>query len=485
MSNFWRLFHSLVRQSDTPEELQRATDSCVWLAENTAGLRKAISVQESEILSYVISYWTKHKKAPSFDILKESIERKSTSPGIMEKLSEYSELEDLRTHSPEDLGQILVELNEEHDSDVLNSVLKITRAINSGSYEDPKTKKKIAGPKEAVRYLFQQVEAGSLNIAKRTVVGSVNENARDLQDIYSGFKKDRLSGTLRINTGLDGIDKHVALKKGDFVGVLGYAGQRKSGLCRTISYNAAMAGFNILHVSLEQTYEEELSIYGLMHAHHPKWGNRFKLSKKAFDDGDFTPEEEKFFFGEVLPDLENGKAFPGQLIIRQPTEGTTWEAIKTVAEITNQTTPLHMFFIDYLTMCQTQSRDSKQEMEEIIKDAKQFALHFDSGRAITLLSPVQGNRDGWSRASENEGQWELNGIYMYPEYDKSLDTLLTVFLNDDLKAESQIVIGSAKTRRSEGVPLFKAAMNNNAGKISNLLTYEASDTQVDDVLEEF
>jgi len=465
LSSFDRIFHNLIRHSDKPEELKRASDACSWLSDHLSTIRKVSDATESELIGYVYNFWVTHKKSPSMDILKDIIERKATSPLAVERLAEYeAQDEELTLHSAEDLDSVLGDWVEEYESIQLSNVIKVVRQINSGSMEDPKTKKKLSGAKDAVKYLFQQVERGTLSTVHRNASGTLNENAVELETIYQKFKSDRLCGRLRVFTHLDGIDSSVAIKRGDFVGVLGYAGQRKSGLCRSIAYNAALDGFNVLHITLEQTYEEELIIYGIIHSHHIKWGKKFEIDKKKFDDGNLSPEEENFLFKIVIPDLKN---LPGQLVIRQPIEGTTWDAVKTTAEITSQTTPLDLLVIDYLTLVEIRT-GKKEEMEAVIKDAKQFALHFDGGKGVVLVTPVQGNRDGFLEAGKNDGRWEMNGVWMYSEFDKSLDTCLTVFLSEELKKESKITICSAKTRRSEGVPPFHALTNNFAGFITNI-----------------
>ena len=104
---------------------------------------------------------------------------------------------------------------------------------------------------------------------------------------------------------------------------------------------------------------------------------------------------------------------------------------------------------------------------------------------MVFLTPVQGNRDGWVEAGKNEGRWEMNGVFQYSEFDKSVDTMLSVYMNDDNKADNQIIISSAKTRRSEGIPLFPAATNNNSGLVTNLHKVNlAEDSRIDVMMEE-
>jgi hypothetical protein len=477
--------YNLVRQGDEPAEHSRSIEACVWLAENLTTFRRVCTTTQIEILQHVYSFWYNHKTAPSYTILRENIERKSTHPGVLDELGSYEEeVSNLKIYTIKDLGQLIEDFIIEWEAERLAKTLKTVKQINNGTFEDPKTKEKLSGPREAAKYLLKQVEAGIIYTGAKSITGSLNENGADIEQTYQKYKNDRMAGRLKIRTMLTGIDKNLVIKRGDAIGILGYAGQRKSTLGRTVSYNAALQGFNVLHITLEQTYEEEMSIYGIIHSHHPKWGGKFRISKKTYDDGNLTDEEEDFLFKVVIPDLAN---LPGKLIVRQPSDGTSWDSLKMIAEIINQTTPLDMFFVDYLTLCSTHSlTNADAEHERNIKDAKQFALNFAESNGLIFLTPIQGNRKGWEEAQQNDGVWDMTGVFRYSEFDKSFDSILSVFVDADLLAESQLKISSAKTRRSAGVPVFKAALNNHAGVISNNEEINlADDPLVDDILGEF
>jgi hypothetical protein len=436
----------------------------VWLADNILALRKVSTPQQTDILASVHSFWFNHRTAPSFKILQDTLERKNSNPGVMEELSQYEHEEDLTIYSIKDLGQLLTDMVDEWQSRRLSSVLKVVKTINGDSWKDPKTKRVYSGAKDAAKYLIEAVESGLVFTGQRAAMGALNETAHELMDLYEKYKADSRAGNLRVRTGIPQIDSIVTIKRGDFVGVLGYAGQRKSTLSRTIAYNAVMAGFNVLHVTLEQTYDEERTIYALIHSEHPKFGRKYKLSKKRFEEGQFTPEEE-VFFREVLQDFEENS--PGRLIIRQPTDGSSWPTIKMMAEVVNQTTPIDLFLIDYLTICATSSRNSKEEHENNIKDAKQFALQMGDGRGCVVLTPVQGNRKGWEAAIEAGGHWDMTGVYEYSEFDKSVDLMLTVLIDKEVFGDEDLIgIGSAKSRRSKEIEVFTAPVIHDVGYIA-------------------
>jgi hypothetical protein len=414
----------------------------------------------------VNTFWFNQRTAPSYKIIKETLEYKSVAPGVLDLLTEYEEdLENLVVNSPKDLGQLLTDLNEDWQSARLASVLKIARQINNGKWEDPITKRAYSRVKDATRFLYEQLDSGMMSTVGSSVGGALNDTAHEVYGIYEKFKQDRLTGYNRLRTGIREIDKHVPIRRGDFVGVLGYAGHRKSTLCRTIAYNVALAGFNVLHVTLEQSYDEERIIYALMHTSDPKFNAYgFHLSKRRFDDGDLTEAEEQFLRNIVLPDLEGN--LPGRLLISQPINGTSWNNIKMLAEVANLTTPIDLLCMDYLTLVSTSTgRDSKGEMEQNIKDAKQMALQFDNGRGVVFLTPIQGNRRGFEEAKNTGGVWDVTGVNEYSEFDKSADLILSTFIDEASESDNSVAISSVKIRRAGPLPLFRATSDYRTGRI--------------------
>ena len=107
--SFWRIFHNLVRHDDSPEETARANKACEWLAENGLKLRQICSNQQMEIISQIACFWYKEKIAPSYAILRETLERNSTVLGVIDEIAEYESQEELKIHSINDLGQLLTD----------------------------------------------------------------------------------------------------------------------------------------------------------------------------------------------------------------------------------------------------------------------------------------------------------------------------------------------------------------------------------------
>jgi hypothetical protein len=483
--NFWRIFHSLLRGSSSAEEVVRSREALLWATDNITQLRAVCMDMELDLLQTVWEYWMAHKDAPAYKIIHEMVQKKDKNEGILEALKEYEKLkEELQRHDAQDLSQVLKEKTEEYQTDRLNFVIDRVRRIANGSVEDRKTKKKLSGTVDAVQYFMNQVQNGMIVDNMRSLGGDLKDVMKDSRDEYTRNKRENQQGTLTIRTGLDLLDQAVGgIKRKQFIGILGFAGTRKSSLARTFAYNAALQGFTSVHVTLEQSFEEERDIYLVMHSHHPKFGKAFNISKKALDEGSLTPAEEDFLFNEVAPDFEQET---GTILIKQPTS-TTWEEIKAEVEFQNKIRPVDMLLVDYLTLTDVSgSFDSKRAMEDNIKNAKQWAFTFGQGRGLAVVTPVQGNRDGYVRAQDHpDHRWDMNGVFMYSEFDKSLDMCIYTYLDDGIKNQDQIIIGTCKSRRTDDCAPFLAEVNRASGLVSNLHPrYSTTERQIiSDVVE--
>jgi hypothetical protein len=479
-TTFWSIFHSMIRPEGI-DEANKARNACMWLTSELSILKNVLLGIEPTLMGIVHDHWITNQESPSLDIIEDWLES-NPSAEVEEALTEYKNLQDgLRRHAQEDLGALLNRKSEEAKQWRLDELITNVKVINTLGVEVRRGKQteSLKGPDDAIRYFIQKLDTGGIIVSDVKTHGVLQDCSQDLRDYYESVKRQD-SNKQKIKCGIDSIDEAISFKKGQFVGVLGFTGQRKTSFCRSWVYNAALSGFTTLHVSLEQKFAEELYYYAIIHSHHPKWGQRFSITTKAYEDGLMTKAEEDFLFNEVLPDLEK---LPGKIIIRQPTEGMTWDAMKTIAEVTDRIHPIDIFMIDYLTLCDTTGYGSeKDKHNENIKDAKRFSVNFRGGEGLLFLTPVQGNREGYDDAVKNEGRWDMSGVYMYSEYDKSVDTMLYVYLDDDLMADGQIIMGTAKSRRSDVIKPHKNAINCAVGYVSNLRKHSRDDKIIDDII---
>jgi hypothetical protein len=469
---FWELFHSMLRRkADDEGEKIRAGGCCKYLVENEVDIRKLLSETEAHLLMIVKGIYegSQNGSAPRYAAVASHVKASENSK-LEDVLEDYeAQMKTLGVHDAGDLKSILVRLDEEvRVSSFLQEIEVAKRIATTGQKFKVKGGEELRkGATAAITHLMKRMDATNLLGVTGRTRGSLKSSSSEIMTIYNeNLQVDGLRA--KIPTGLPQIDDIISFKRGQFVGILGYAGMRKTSLARSWAYNAASMGFNVLHITFEQSYDEELIQYALMHSRHPKFGGEYVLTSKDFDNGDLKPPQERFLFSTVLPDL---KTLRGDILIEQPTSGSTWEAVKSLIHARNMTTKLDMVVIDYLTLVTPKSlANAKDEMNEIIKDCKNFALTFDNGAGLLIVTPVQGNREGKEEAGKHDGQWEMTGVFQYSEFDKSVDTMLSVYLDDDLKAIGEVLIGTAKSRRSDTIKVFRAEVDSGIGRIKHLDT---------------
>jgi len=305
----------------------------------------------------------------------------------------------------------------------------------------------------------------------KAVGGTVRGKLNTMMMDYDRNKEEGRSKHLQIKTGISCLDSAIrGFRKPEFIGVLGYAGNFKTTLCRTFVYNAVMQGFNCLHIPLESLYKEELAMYGILHAHNAKFENmiedRAGINRRSFEDGEMTSSQERFLQDVTIPDFQDNAM--GNLDIRQP-GAATWGEIQQTIELSDRKLPLDLVLIDYLALINVgDSRNPIYAMNETIKQVKNLCLTFNGGKGLAVMTPVQGNRSGYEYASSHEGTWLPDGAYLYSEFEKSVDKLLYIYTDDDLKQNGHAKVGSCKSRRTIDAPATVVSRHLHSGRITDL-----------------
>ena len=489
---FWSIFHALIRHKK--EEPERTKLAGGWLAAEYLTLRSFALGEELEFLAIMYeSYETNaFTMGPSLALLRQNIEAKN-SPALDEKLVEYLAVaKDLPVFTNLDLPAKLVEKGKEFRNHRATVLFRNAQKIvgEGAEVKDEITRKPrlLKGSADAVRYLFTKLDSGiGQNPTATPTHGTLQASSERLESIYDEITNPTNTKGRVIPVGIASIDNRVRMRKGDFVGVLGYAGAGKTRFCRGWVYNAVSKGFNCLHFSMEQTFEEELIRYALIHAVHPQWGLDHTDPRiptlEAYTDGTLTAKQRDFLFNAVIPDLREGSTMSGLLTIRQPTEGSTWEVLKSLIHASNQSANLDMVCVDYLTMVDTDLRNHKEEMATIIQSAKTLAMGFNDGQGLLFVTPVQASRRGWEIAKKNQGQFDLDAIYQYSQYEKAVDTMVTVFSDDDLDAEAKVAIGTVKYRRGKNLNPTKVGVLHSCGVYKEVTNRVLPQAQIDQLIE--
>ena len=490
---FWTLYHSFLRAGNDEEGKIRARKTCAWMASELSLIQRYLTPDEHDILIPVYKHWQAHGDAPGLSILQHVI-AKQANPTLEEHLKDYEDLSgSLIAMEVEDIPALLATKIEEFKQDKLETLLNVALKINrEGAQKNKvdakgnKTKVTVKGPEEALHHIINQIDKNGLGgLPTSSSHGRLQDSTVLIQEIYEENADPSRKKNQRIYTGLSELDKHCQMRKGNFVGILAFAKQGKTHFVRTLCYNAALSGANVLHYTLEQSFKEELTHYAVIHSWNPKWGRK-GIDWGLYHAGGLKKEDKDWFMNEVVPDLQDEKnGLPGNLYIQCPTVGTTWEAIRSDVVMRDRSNPLDMVMVDYLALIKT-GKYRKEEVEEAIADVQNLAMTHRDNEGLLFATPVQGNRDGFADAGKNEGVWEMEGIHTFSAFERYLDLCFTMFGDAKMRQEHKRVVASVLNRRGPDCPPTTVAINHSAGFLQDIHLNPdmGDDKDMDDLLDE-
>jgi replicative DNA helicase len=251
-------------------------------------------------------------------------------------------------------------------------------------------------------------------------------------------------------TGIASVDKVTGgLVPGDLALVAAYTGQGKSMLSAQMSWGAMTSGHNTVYVTSETTRSVIRRRIIARHSRLPQFDCPNGLDSNRLKQGLLTDVEEAVH-RNVLDDLHDNPAY-GVLNVIQIPRGTTLTQVETRLMRANHEAETQFIVIDYLNLLRSERRydSERSEASEILKDAKQFATAFDSGRAVPLLSPWQITQDAFKIAADL-GHYSLRSLAETAEAVRSPDVIMTLLRTPEhpKRAKMQLL----KTR--DGADIF-------------------------------
>jgi len=471
---YFQLIHAILREDGSDQEIDRTGRVMEWVLRTRHTINRVCDRTEMQLIGILWEQFNLNKKTPTRDTITMLVEARHQPKAVLDLLSRYDkDVPDLMKITHADMDVFLQVRIDEFEKNRLLRILETARHIVSGGISNPKNLKgreelpALVGTRDSMNYLMEKFQNGVLVNDVRADGGLLSEFKDRIQITYDKHKTAQMNGQLFIPTGIPLIDQHMGgLRRKELTGILGYVGQRKTAVLRTIAYNAAKAGFRVLHIPLESDFEEELTAYNVIHGHSGQYQAMGKLTRRRYDAGDLTDEEYREFMSKVIDDFAENVG--NNLIVYDPKASRTWADVCAVIERENYIHPLDLVVIDYLTVLgDPTARDAMAAKILMIQDAKQMALNTGE-RGFAMVTPVQGNRKGYEEAEANDGAWETTGIHLYSELDKSLDNCLYVFTNDEISASGQIKMGSCKHRRGPNIPSTFVPMNVSAGMVANV-----------------
>jgi hypothetical protein len=469
---YFQLIHAMLRADGSDAEIERTTGVMDWLASTRDTVNRVCSPDEMRMIGLIWLGWQEHKYAPTREAMTTLVNATHQPKVLLDLLEGYDKCaDDLKVLTHADMDYHLKARVQDYEQADLQKVLTQANIILTGSIPNPAATKfnglqeNLSGTRDALSYVMERMQRGILVNEVRPDAGELTQHVWKVGRNYDINAIAKANGKLLIPTGIPIIDQTMGgLRRKEVTGILGYVGQRKTAVARTMAYNAAKAGFRVLHIPLESDFTDELTAYTIMHAHAAGTFALPNLNRRRYDAAELTETEKEVLRTEVLPDFELTVA-PNLLVFELKKEERTWASVRSLIERENDKAPVDLVIIDYLTLLNDlDARDQVMAKTLMIQDVKELTLN--TGKyGFAFVTPIQGNRAGYKEAQANDGAWETTGISLYSEMDKSLDNCLYVFTADGISDQGQIKVGSCKHRRGANIPATFVEMHLNAGMV--------------------
>ena len=481
-----QIIHGALRHANTETEKIRAKECVDWIRNNQDTFWKTCTKDEKEFLTSILDFRDKFDEAATQEHLDQYLKQLGKSPGVQEILINYvAEKDSLVEVEATDMSVYFNERVISAENSRVSHCLARSMQILVTGWEDPK-KRVWKGSRDALEYVSVKLNEGIISIDSAIRGGLASEH-RDF--LFAEYEKRRIeaeSGLLKIPTGIGPLDLGLkgGLDRESFYGVIGFAGQGKSTAVRTIAYNAASAGFRVLHIPLETSFSEELIYYYVMHAHaHAARLGECKISAEDLRNGTVDPQVLKVFKETIAADFVADYAVTDSegntvdrlavgknLDIRDVPGDHSWANVRSFIERLHALNPYDLVIVDYLTLCKPNGAHPNEEriaVSHAIKDVKRMLLHGMGDHKVAFITPVQGSRDGKEDAEKNGGYWESSGIWNFSEFDKSLDCLIGVFTTTELNQLNKAKMCVEKNRRGKSVLPFDVNRLETCGMFSS------------------
>lgn len=412
------------------------------------------SDEHSKIYNFIKAHSGKFVDVPSFNRLLKKFEEDPDTTEELNKISKSSALFATNFRS------LVAEVFEEQQKKDLVTLLKETNQISeSGSKVN---KDFVKGPKAAVEHFLHK----STNFLKSEIdiksQGTLREDSKDsLKEYHDKKGQNKFEGLL---TGLNTIDEVCkGMRSPELWLVVAYVSELKTTQTMNYAYTQAIEqGKSIQFISLEMSYANMRDIFVCIHSANlnlwlnSEWHDVFPLDYSKLQDGELNQREEEFF-DFLCNDLENNKEY-GDIRIYQPPDGLTMSHLKAWAEVEYRKKPFDAIYLDYIELMKSEQSNKEYtiELNQRIKDLKQFALTFNGGKGMLVVSAYQANRKGKEHADKNAGEYRLDALSYANEAERSADVILYSYLNDELRENNKVKIGCLKNRSRPKFKQFEA-----------------------------
>lgn len=276
--------------------------------------------------------------------------------------------------------------------------------------------------------------------------GDVRESSMEVVQEYQE-RKDKPEAFEGVKTGIDVVDKLTnGAQPGELWIIGGYTEVGKTfNMINSAHYACTVQKKNVVMVTTEVAYNQYRRRIALRHARSAEYGLPHGIDSGSYKNAALTPDEEVSFV-KAMEGFRDNPNYGRMFVIQLPKgAGLSWIANK--LNFLNAMWPVHALYIDSLNQLPNPNGmdNQRQFFNQTVREAKQFALGFDKGRAIPIFSPWHANRKSWEEALKN-GKYNLASWQECDELERSADLLMWMLKLETEQETREIQAGIVKYR---------------------------------------
>jgi len=438
---------------------------------NSSGIVFNLDLHD-KVYKYICDHASKFVDVPSYSRLVKYFEEQSEVKEELEKIAKEDAL------FSSNFKSLLEEVIDEQRKKELIELLKETSSIS----ESGKKIKNgiIKGPKQAVEFFLHKsmsfLKSRGLVKTNGNLKGESNEALIDYYDTKNNKKFDGLFTTLN---SIDSVCR--GIRNTELWLIVAFVSELKTTLSMNFAYNQAIEqGMDVQFISLEMPYKQVRNLFITIHSANLNlwpgsvWDDVYPLNFDDIEEGILSEREEEFF-NFLCKDLDTNPEY-GNINIYQPEDGMSMAHLKAWAEIEYRKKQFDIIYLDYIELMKLENPNKEYtiELNQRIKDLKQFALNFNGGKGMRIVSAYQANRKGKEHADKSDGEYRLDALSYANEAERSADVIIYSYLNDELRDNCQAKLGCLKNRNRPKFKQFRVKTNLASRKVYESLD-EAND----------
>lgn len=376
------------------------------------------------------------------------------APGTVLKYEEYYDLLTAASPSDDEFAWSVRQLRELAAERMTGEKLaRAYKILTQGDTEgEGRGRRELRGHADARAYLLAGLADIERELAAESAPeGDMRAEAADIKADYVRRLQQRSAGT-SVSTGIPALDLMLGggTQRGELGFVAAYTSAGKSKLCAQFAHHAVTAqGKNVVIFTSETLRSQVRFSILARHSREEKFGISGGINTRDMKSGTLPDPKA---FRRVLHDFTD-TAGHGRCYIAQVPRGATVATLEARLARLGRDWTADLVIVDYLALLRSElrSRDLRESLVDIIKEAKQVAATYADGLGVPLWSPWQVRRDARDEASKR-GYYTLNDLSETAEASNTADVVISLLEpdTDDSRGRSvPLKLGVLKNRDGE------------------------------------